>query len=99
MIEKGRHLKPKLERDNRKCPYCVECVEDECHFIIQCPLYNNNRNELLTEVMNDCINFNIMTNKQKFIFIMTNEKSNIMQKLAKFVYTSFKIRNEFLRLR
>ena len=23
MIEKGRHFKPKLERDDRKCPYCV----------------------------------------------------------------------------
>ena len=38
MIEKGRHLKPKLERSARKCYVCKDEIEDEEHFLITCPL-------------------------------------------------------------
>ena len=65
MIEKGPHFKRKLEREDRKCPYCIQCIEHECHFITECPLYNNNRKGLLAEVTNDSIHFNIMRIKEK----------------------------------
>ena len=38
LIEKGRHMRPRLERNERKCFNCNVEIEDECHFIIKCPL-------------------------------------------------------------
>ena len=37
-IETGRHRR--IERDSRICPFCVDIVEDEVHFLLECPSYN-----------------------------------------------------------
>ena len=79
MIEKGRHARPKIEREDRKCTLCTQTVEDECHFIINCPLYDNNRIELIQEVKKTCLNYDQMNDIQKFIFIMSNENENIVK--------------------
>lgn len=47
-IEKGRHHKPKpIPAENR---FCLKCknndVEDEFHFLLQCPAYSDLRREL-----------------------------------------------------
>ena len=39
MIEKGRHLRPKIEREKRFCFNCCSEIEDESHFLISCPIY------------------------------------------------------------
>ena len=44
MIETGRHKK--IEREKRFCPFCSSKVEDEFHFIVECPIYNHLRWEL-----------------------------------------------------
>ncbi len=43
LIEKGRHFRPKIERNERKCFICKDLIEDESHFITKCPLYKNER--------------------------------------------------------
>ena len=96
MIEKGRHARPKIEREDRKCPLCTQTVEDECHFIINCPLYDSNRNALTQEVKKTCLSYDQMNDIQKFIFVMSNENENIIRNLAKYVFNSMKKRNEFL---
>ena len=83
MFEKGRHFRPKIEREDRKCPYCRKDIENETHFITKCPLYNDGRNELYSEIRKSSIFFDNMTIDQKFIFIMTNEDEVILNKLAK----------------
>jgi hypothetical protein len=41
MIEKGRHAKPKLAVEN-SCVLCDgKAVEDEYHFLIECPFYTD----------------------------------------------------------
>ena len=47
MIEKGRHLKLKLTE--RKCSFC-NCIEDEKHFLLNCPTFTILRNELKDNV-------------------------------------------------
>ena len=39
MIEKGRHFRPKIERNERFCFFLDE-IENEIHFVTKCPLYN-----------------------------------------------------------
>ena len=93
MIEKGRHLRPRLERFERKCPSCKNAVEDECHFITSCPLYSRGREVLYTEAKSNAPAFEeIPTDTQKFIFLLSNENTNLLIVLAKYVNDSFKIR-------
>ena len=96
MIEKGRHFKPPLERADRKCPMCKDQIEDECHFLITCPLYNDDREDLFQLVRSTARLFDeIPTDIQKFVFLLTNENELVMSKLAAFVYKSFKKRTDY----
>ena len=96
MIEKGRHQKPLLDRSKRICPLCKEVIEDEIHFITECPLYEVERTNLYIECLYSSEAFQLMTNKERFIFIMSSENSKILQKLANFVYKGFKAREKLL---
>jgi len=45
----GRHNRIPLEQ--RICQYCnLNKIEDECHFIVYCTLYNNKRNVLFENI-------------------------------------------------
>ena len=97
MIEKGRHSKPPLPRADRKCPFCKDLIEDECHFIMSCPLYRDYRPDLLTVVRRSAPKFDeIPSDLQKFIFLLTNENDEVLSKLAAFTYKSFKKRAEYI---
>jgi len=39
-IETGRYSKPKTPPNERFCKFCINQVEDEHHFLFQCPQYN-----------------------------------------------------------
>ena len=70
MIEKGRHRKPILPRPERICPVCEHGIEDECHFVTTCRIYNEARNDLYQVADNLTSNFKeIPTNEQKLIYI------------------------------
>ena len=92
MIEKGRHFRPIIQREDRKCPFCANDIENETHFITKCPLYNDDRNELYSEIRKTTNHFDNLTADQKFIFIMTNEDHGIINKLAKYIYNAMKKR-------
>ena len=42
-IETGRHLRPKLPRQERECFICIDEIENELHFVVKCPLYSSER--------------------------------------------------------
>ena len=46
MIEKGRYMRPRIERSEWKCFLCVNEIENEIHVITQCPLYAQERKTL-----------------------------------------------------
>ena len=87
-----RHLKPPLERTDRKCPFCKSVIEDEFHFIITCPLYENERNSLFLACDENFMHFETMSNDTKFIFIMSNEDIYVTSNLGAFIFKSMKIR-------
>ena len=41
LLETGRY--EKLPVNERFCPFCLDCSEDECHVILECPLYSDMR--------------------------------------------------------
>ena len=47
-IELDRYHKPSLELSERTCPFCSNEIEDEYHFITECPMYNDERHRVKT---------------------------------------------------
>ena len=96
MIEKGRHVRPKVDRDKRFCNFCKIEIEDETHFLLRCPLYSPKRTVLQNACRINCCRFDSLTNDQKFIFIMSNENETILKTLCKFLYDSTILREKMM---
>ena len=47
-IETGRYCKPIIPANERYCKSCKDKVEDEHHFLIDCPIYNQVREKFFT---------------------------------------------------
>ena len=47
MIETGRYRRPKIERNERFCPFCPNKVESKVHFLLHCHKYVNVRETYL----------------------------------------------------
>ena len=94
-IETGRYDKPKTPAQNRKCIYCtLNLVEDEQHLLITCPLYQTHRDSLF-EKSTECIpDFNTLTDREKFIQIMSSKDTDLLNSLAEYIFLSFKLRND-----
>ena len=97
LIEKGRHMRPRLERNERICFICKDAVEDEIHFITKCPLYSKERIKLYRSLQDSCAHFiSLATDEQKFIYIMANEDKKILRELGKYVYNAALTRDKMI---
>ena len=57
-------MRPRLDRNERKCFNCKSKIEDECHFITECPIYTQERELLYNCCKQDCVNFDSRTKEQ-----------------------------------
>ena len=90
-IETGRYTKPKTPEEQRICQYCnLNTIENECHFVLQCPYYTEERVKLLTAVLlrepdtivsDDC--------NQTLINILSTDNESIVFSLGKFLDKCF----------
>ena len=80
MIEKGRHKRPTIPRDQRFCPFCPGQVEDETHFLAQCNGYD--RQELLINITPHVPNFVNLDPNAQLVYLMTQENNFITYKLT-----------------
>ena len=93
MVENGRNMRPRIERREKKCFLYVNEIENEIHFITQCPLYAHERKKLYGVCLENAANFEqIPTNLQKYIYILSNGTDDVKHTLANYVYNSLKIR-------
>ena len=67
-------------------------VEDEQHFIRNCPLYENIRKIFFHKIINVCPNFRYMDTKSNFFWIFTNEDKQILKELGSFIDECFSLR-------
>jgi len=76
-IETGRHNRPRLLPEQRICRACsMNKVEDEIHFLIECPIYANLRNKhLIINAQQDSVaNFtSLLTSKDHNVWINLNQ--------------------------
>ena len=88
-IEKGRHQKPKIPVEERKCLLCNgNNIEDEKHFLMHCPFYRPLR-IIFLETRNE---MSLVNND--FISVMNCEDSVFY--LGKLLFSMFKKRKEHL---
>ncbi len=71
-IETGRYVN--LEVNQRVCFNCNDCVEDECHVLLHCPLYTEVRRTLLCKCIETCNEFNTLDDVGKVCFILSSHK-------------------------
>ena len=95
MIEKGRHLQ--IDRDLRHCQYCLGnnnyAIEDEKHFLLWCPLYEELRNALFLQ---EWLNYNTCDNL--FVIIMSDTRYQGIIALAKYLNLAFDKRKQYLSI-
>ena len=88
-IETGRHQN--IDRDQRKCILCnLNDIEDEFHFVLKCPYYNDVRNALIPKY------YRIRPNMFKFIKLLNSSNKTVLRKLAMYCLTCFKIRENVI---
>ena len=74
MIEKGRHKG--LNKEERTCPFCAgDKVEDEYHFIFECPTFMIPRNELFDKVCLSFPNFHNLSPTEKLKIVLDQEET------------------------
>ena len=88
-MERGRHTKPKTPRNNRLCLNC-KTIEDERHFVMECPLYRDERCVLLSKVSNNNPTFSILSTQEKFVYLLSCKDAQILTWLGKFLHLVFK---------
>ena len=76
-IETGRYSKPPTPLSDRICQVCAETrnvatLEDETHFLIDCPFYSDIRYKLFTLAEKDFSNFSTMTSILKLKTLLTH---------------------------
>ena len=90
-IERGRKAKPQsIPACERFCRQCKTRVEDEVHFIVECPLYS----QLRTEMLRKCPDaYMELGNQALFKALFTSNDDNVLQQLGIFVCRAMCKRN------
>ena len=92
-IERGRYKN--IKSKSRICKNCqTREIENEIHFLINCPKYSYECENLFSHVAKTCINFEKLSHQTKFIWLMTSEDTDIIIKVAYFIHKCFEIRKQ-----
>ena len=88
-IEKGRHTVPKTPKGQRFCPFCPGLVEDEVHFLLECPVYRVPRVGMLDASVGRDPSFPQKATQEQFVELMSPEAA---QSVAGTIHNFFEIR-------
>ena len=90
-IESGRYARQRLERNQRYCALCNTLdIEDEYHFVIKCPIYENLRKEFIKPY------YTRRPSMFKFVELMTSCNKTVIKNLCRFVSQAFVLRNSLI---
>ena len=90
-VETGRHCNTPLEL--RLCMMCDEKkVEDEIHFLLECPLYNKEREILYDTVFSKYESMKALYPQELFPHLLSSEDTDVINALATFLTKSMQKR-------
>ena len=81
--------------DERVCMLC-KVVDDEIHFVTSCCINEPQRLSLYQKLITVDREFTLLSNEDKFVYLMANRNQTVITWFAKFIYHSFHARNEKL---
>ena len=85
-IETGRYQK--IDRINRLCRHCnLNCIEDEYHFLLVCPLCCELRKDILP------FYYCVHPSNQKFAMLMKSDDNVLIRKLSTYIHKAMLLRN------
>ena len=89
-IESGRYTGGKyLPPNERICPNCsLGEVEDERHFLLECPVYNAERDILFQHISQSNPYFAQYNDLQKFTWLMSNDNIADVKQVALYLHTA-----------
>lgn len=87
-IERGRYNNPPVPAPLRICKIC-NLVEDEEHFVTKCALNETERLSLYGKIRHIYPSIDGMSNRQKFIFLMSSIDCQVQKWFGKFIFDSF----------
>ena len=91
-IETGRYTNtPEEERLCQMCP--SREVESECHFLFDCSKYSNVRQVYFQQISNSLANFEVFSNNEKLIVLMSDQ---FIKATAKFIHECYDLRQHSL---
>ena len=86
LIEEGRHRR--IDPIDRRCKFCeMNCVENEIHFLLVCPLYH----KLQLKYILIPEHFGFYQSYNNLIKIMSSESEKVIRNIAFFVHKDFKL--------
>ena len=95
-IERGRQTRAITPLHRRLCPSCNE-IEDEKHFVLDCPIYRDERVKLYDKIHTVNPTFVEMVPDSKFIFLFTSNHRQIINWFGQFIYVCFEKRSKLDR--
>ena len=89
-IETGRWERPSVSREMRHCELCNNGIEDEFHFLLECPVYSSIRKQLIKRYYWN------RPSMYKLVQLFNSKRRKEIIALAKYVYQAFKLRRELI---
>ena len=96
MIEVGRHKNIPLEE--RLCPFCKQEVEDECHFLLVCHIYNDLRKKLLDYISFKSPLFHNLSIHDQVLWLMSSHDNDVILSVGEFIYKGMQHRQTSLAM-
>ena len=88
-IETGRQRG--IDKVNRVCKFCMNCAEDEYHFMLICKIYDNLRRKYMMP------KYYFAQNLHKFYIRMPSKKEYVIRSVAMYLFYATARRNELIR--
>ncbi len=90
-IEYGRYKG--IPKSDRLCKLCnLNTVEDEFHFLLSCPIYNDVRQKAFNNLRNEFISYNCIADLDKFKLMLQAPNSKIANIVCNYIKKCFAIR-------
>ena len=93
-IEVGRYKN--IEVNGRICAICKNGIEDEIHFLLQCPKYTSERIKFLSSLEKNAPSIKKLNDTSMFIWIMSSEDPEVISCLCNYICLLYEKRQHFL---
>ena len=85
-----------IPAEQRICRLCKLDVENEIHFLLECPSLANTRREILDQIESRFSNLKFFDNKSKVVWLLSTDDHNIYNQLYALLTKLYNKRNEIL---